>query len=42
MGTPSPLEEDHEEGDVDNDDAVGEPELGCQLRTDLPLGPFTR
>ena len=37
MGTPLPLEEDHQEGDVDDDDVVGEPKLGCQLRTVLPL-----
>ena len=42
MGTPLPFEEDPQEGDVDDDDAVGEPKLGCQLRTVMPLGLFTR
>ena len=27
QGTPLPFEEDHQEGDVDDDDAVEEPEL---------------
>ena len=38
-GTPLPIKEDHQEGEVDVEDidAVGEPELGCQLRTVLPL-----
>ena len=42
MGTPLPFEEDHQEGDVDDDDAVGEPKPGCQLHTVLALRPFTR
>ena len=36
MGTPLPFEEDPQEGDVDDDDVVGEPKLGCQLCTLLP------
>ena len=42
MSTPLPFEEDQQEGDVDDDETVGEPELGCQLRTVLPLRPFTQ
>ena len=42
MGTPLPFEEDRQEGEVDVHDAVGEPELGCQLHTALPLRLFTR
>ena len=41
MGTPLPFEEDHQEGEVVDDDVVGEPELGCQLRTGLPLRLLT-
>ena len=33
--------QDREEGEVVDDDAVGEPELGCQLHTALPLRLFT-
>ena len=40
MSTPLPFEEDPQEGEVDDGDVVGEPKLGCQLRTVLP--PFRR
>ena len=42
-GTPLPIEEDRQEGEVDGDDvAVEEPKPGCQLHTDVLLMPFTR
>ena len=37
QGTPLPLEEDHQEGDVDGDDVVGEPKLGYEAPHGSPL-----